>query len=142
MHPSLIINFFFKFRSVRVQKFLCFFIYPVFYSQWTLNIFSIRDTAYWTTLHFELKKDAQLVINDKTRTRFKFLKTFLALRKIYTEKLFISIFTIVFFNLGKTVSLWEFLLVKILNLIIMIWNFSINYSKICYELCWIFISLL
>ena len=24
-----------------------------------------------------LKKDAQLVINDKTRTRFKFLKTFL-----------------------------------------------------------------
>ena len=47
----------------------------------------------------------------------------------YTEKLFISIFTIVFFNLGKNVPLWEFLLVKILNFIIMIWNFSINYSK-------------
>ena len=40
---------FFKFQSVRVQNFLCFFIYPVFYSQWTLNIFSIRDAAYWTT---------------------------------------------------------------------------------------------
>ena len=60
----------------------------------------------------------------------------------YTEKLFISIFTIVFFNLGKNVSLWEFLLVKILSFIIIIWNFSINYSKICYELCWSFISLL
>ena len=46
----------------------------------------------------------------------------------YTEKLFISIFTIVFSNLGKNVSLWEFLLVKILDFIIMIWNFSINYT--------------
>ena len=54
--------------------------------------------------------------------------------KYCTEKLFISIFTIVFFNLGKNVSLWEFLLVKILNFKIMIWNFSMNYSKICYEL--------
>ena len=59
-----------------------------------------------------------------------------------TEKLFISIFTIVFFNLEKNESLWEFLLVKILNFIIMICNFSINYSKICYELCWSFILLL
>ena len=56
----------------------------------------------------------------------------------YTEKLFISIFTIVFFNLGKNVSLWEFLSVKILNFIIMLWNFSTNYSKIWYELCWSF----
>ena len=60
----------------------------------------------------------------------------------HTEKLYISISTIVFFNLGKNVSLWEFLLVKVLNFIKMIWNLSINYSKICYELCWSFISLL
>ena len=39
---------------------------------------------------------------------------------IHTEKLFISIFTIVYFKLGKNVALWEFLLVKILNFIIMI----------------------
>ena len=42
-------KFFFKFRSVRLQKFLCFFIYPVFCSQWTLNICPIRYAAYWTT---------------------------------------------------------------------------------------------
>ena len=38
-------KFFLKFRSVHVQNFLCFFIYPVFYSQWTVKNFSIRDGA-------------------------------------------------------------------------------------------------
>ena len=42
--------------------------------------------------------------------------------------------TTVFFNLGKNVSLWEFLLVKILYFIIMIWNFSIVHSKFYYNL--------
>ena len=54
--------------------------------------------------------------------------------KIYTKKLFVSIFTIVFFNVGKYVSLWEFLLVKILNFIIMICNSSIVHSKFYYSL--------
>ena len=53
---------------------------------------------------------------------------------IYTEKLFISIYTIVFFNLGKNVSLWEFLLVKILKFIIMIWDSSTIHSKFYYSL--------
>ena len=33
-------------KNVYVFRFIC---YPVFYSQWTLNIFSIRDAAYRTT---------------------------------------------------------------------------------------------
>ena len=41
---------FLKFPVDSYANFLMFFsFYSVFYSQWTLNIFSIRDAAYWTT---------------------------------------------------------------------------------------------
>ena len=84
-------------------------------------------------------KTKHLSLNGTNSTSTKYFSEYIHL---YAEKLFISIFTIVLFNLGKTVSLWEFLIVKILKFRRMIWNFSINYSKICYELCWSFISLL
>ena len=50
---------------------------------------------------------------------------------VYTQNLFISIFTIVFFNLGKNVSLWEFLAVKILNFRRMIKFFQIAVGSCC-----------
>ena len=52
------------------------------------------------------------------------------LKTVYTEKVFISIFTRVFFNLGASISLWEFFSLKIRNFGRMIWNFSINFSKV------------
>ena len=47
----------------------------------------------------------------KNTIRFRKIVCIKIFADVYTEKLFISIFTIVFFNLGKNVSFWEFLLI-------------------------------
>ena len=55
-------------------------------------------------LNFNLEQYVRKKLHFNSKNFVRFCRN-LALKLVHTEKLFISIFTIVFFNLGKNVSL-------------------------------------